>query len=160
MRRFAVPTLLSAISVLAMSPAADAQSRLERFRSPDLAARGLPLSDLVLTRNWIVLSGRLGVDPNTGQLGDGVQAQTELAVRGVLDQLLLDGSGYDRIVKCTAFLADINDYDAFNVAYKTVFDAAAAAAREEPVYPARTTIGVSGLPNGALVELDCLARRR
>jgi reactive intermediate/imine deaminase len=103
---------------------------------------------------WVMLTGQMPTDPAApdAALPDGIAAQT----RRVMDNLGLVlhglGLGWGDVVQCRCFLTDFaRDFDAFNTVYASYFPAESR--------PARTTIGVTALAIGALVEVDCTARR-
>ena len=111
---------------------------------------GGPYSQAILTDDLVFCAGQLGTDPATNQLVDGVQAQAEQAMRNL--QAVLDAAGctFADVVKTTCFLADINDFAAFNEVYlRFVSDPA----------PARSTFQVAALPRGGLVEIEAIAVR-
>jgi len=109
-----------------------------------------PYSQAITTDELVFCAGQLGADPATNQLADGVQAQTEQVMRNL--QAVLDAAGctFADVVKTTCFLADINDFAAFNEVYvRFVSDPA----------PARSTFQVAALPRGGLVEIEAIAAR-
>ncbi|WP_299373188.1 RidA family protein [uncultured Tateyamaria sp.] len=113
-----------------------------------------PFSHAVESDGWVILTGQMPTDPDApdAPLPDGVAAQT----RRVMDNLeiVLKGVGLDlsHVVQCRAYLTAFErDYAAFNDTYQTYFPA--------DRRPARTTVGVTALAVGALVEIDCVARR-
>jgi reactive intermediate/imine deaminase len=121
----------------------------EYFTLPDRAALDLPYSDAVQIGDLLFLAGTLGTLPGTRTLIEGgIQAETRQALENVRSNLERHGSSLDRTVKCTVFLADIAEFDAMNSVYAQYFRANR---------PARTTIGVAGLPRGARVEIECVA---
>lgn len=110
---------------------------------------GLPFSEAVRVGNVLFLSGQIGNLPGTLQLVEGgVPAETEQTMNNIASILERHGSGMDRVVKCTVFLADIEDWPAVNAVYRTYF--------EKP-YPARSAVAGSGLALGARVEVECIA---
>lgn len=122
-----------------------ARDVIETDRAP--AAIG-PYSQAIRAGALVFTAGQVGVDPATRTLADGVGAQAEQALRNLAAILEASGSGLDRIVKTTVFLADMDDFATVNEAY--------AAAMPEP-HPARSTVAVRALPLGALVEIECVA---
>lgn len=113
-----------------------------------------PFSHAVETGGWVLLTGQMPTDPAApdAPLPDGIEAQT----RRVMDNLeiVLKGVGLDlsHVVQCRCYLTAFErDYETFNNTYQSYFP--------EDRRPARTTIGVTALAVGALVEVDCLARR-
>jgi 2-iminobutanoate/2-iminopropanoate deaminase len=98
----------------------------------------------------VYCAGQLGFDPATGELLEGIEAQTERALANLGAVLEAAGASLADVVKTTCFLADINDFAAFNGAYQRMVP--------EP-YPARSTFQVGKLPRGALVEIEAIAVR-
>ena len=116
---------------------------------PDRATLELPYSDAVRVGNLLFLAGTVGTAPGTRTLVEGgVQAETRQALENIKRNLEHNGASLNDVVKCTVFLADIRDFDAMNGVYRQFF------ANNKP---ARTTVGVAGLPLGARVEIDCIA---
>jgi len=110
---------------------------------------GLPFSSAVRVGDMIYLSGQVGAMPNTRELAPGgVAGETKQTLENIKRVLEYAGSSLDRVVKCTVFLQDINDYAAMNEIYASYF-------QEEP--PARSTVAGSGLALGAQVEIECIA---
>lgn len=105
----------------------------------------LPVGD----KSLVFVAGQIALDPATGELtggSAGEQAHRAMAnVKGILEAA---GSGLDRIVKTTIFLATMDDFGDVNEAYGSYFD-------DDP--PARATVAVAGLPKGVDVEIEVLA---
>lgn len=113
------------------------------------AVAGLPFSPAVKVGNIIYLSGVLGNKMGTRALvPGGIGAETRQTLLNMKAILEAAGSSMDDVFKCTVFLADIQDYEAMNKEYSSVF-------RIDP--PARSTIAGSGLALGARVEIECMA---
>jgi 2-iminobutanoate/2-iminopropanoate deaminase len=112
------------------------------------AAAG-PYSQAIRAGELVFTAGQLGIDPATGELtGDDVQVQADRALANVRAILEAAGSGLDRLVKVTVYLADIADWPAVNEIY----------AREVPQpFPARSAFAVRDLPKGARVEIEAVA---
>jgi len=110
-----------------------------------------PYSRGIWAGDLLYLSGQTPIDPATGALIDGdVGAQTHRAFDN-LEQALADaGLSMDDVIKCNVYLVDMADFAAMNAAY---------AERFSRPYPARTTVAVAGLPLGARVEIELVARR-
>ena len=98
----------------------------------------------------VFCSGQLGIEPVSGELVEGVEAQAERALRNLQSVLDAAGLGFDDVVKTTIFLADIGDFAAVNAVYAKFMP-------DPP--PARSTVQVAALPKGGLVEVDAIARR-
>jgi 2-iminobutanoate/2-iminopropanoate deaminase len=107
-----------------------------------------PYSQAIQAGNFLFASGQLGLNPQSGKLQEGVEAQTRQALTNVQAVLQAAGSRIDRVVKTTIFLADINDFAKVNAIYAEVF-------QHEP--PARSTVQVAALPLGGLVEIEIVA---
>jgi 2-iminobutanoate/2-iminopropanoate deaminase len=116
-----------------------------------IAPSGGPFSPAVeLDGSNLYLSGQVGQDPASGQLvHGGVVQQTEQILRNAGAVLEAAGRSYSDVLRVGVFLTDIRDFDAMNAVYVKFFD--------QP-YPARTTVGVAGLPLGAGVEMDFVVR--
>ena len=109
-----------------------------------------PYSQAIMSADLVFCAGQIGLDPATGELADGVQAQADRALRNLGAVLDAAGCSFADVVKTTVFLADINDFSAVNAIYaRFVVDPA----------PARSTFAVGALPNGALIEIEAIARR-
>jgi len=108
-----------------------------------------PYSQAVIAGGLVFASGQTPIDPRTGELiaGD-ISAQTAQALSNLREVLEAAGSGLERVLKATVYLADMNDFAAMNEAYGRFFT------RE---HPARTTIQVAALPRNARVEIELIA---
>ena len=107
-------------------------------------------SQAIVSGDLVFCSGQVGLDPSTGELVEGVEAQAERALRNLAAVLDAAGVGFADVVKTTIFLADVADFAAVNGIYGSFMP-------DPP--PARSTIGVGGLPRGARVEIEAIARR-
>ena len=107
-----------------------------------------PYSSAVKAGNTLYLSGQLGIDPATGELAEGVEAQARQAMRNIAGVLEDAGASFDNVVKMTVLLADINDFAAVNEVYGSFLT--------EP-YPARSAFQVAAIPKSALVEIEAIA---
>ena len=112
------------------------------------AAAG-PYSQAIRAGELVFTAGQLGIDTASGDLvSDDVAGQAERALRNLAAILDAAGSGLDRLVKVTVFLADIGDWPAVNEVYGRIVP--------EP-YPARSAFAVKDLPKGARVEIEAVA---
>jgi 2-iminobutanoate/2-iminopropanoate deaminase len=108
-----------------------------------------PYSQAVKTGNMVFVSGQIPIDPATGQfVSDEVAEQTEQVFKNLQAVLEASGSGLDKVVKTTVFLADMNDFAAMNEVYGKFFTSD---------YPARATVQAARLPRDARVEIECIA---
>jgi 2-iminobutanoate/2-iminopropanoate deaminase len=109
-----------------------------------------PYSQGVVLDGWLWTAGQVALDPATGTLvGDDAPAQAERALRNVGAILEAAGTGFDRVVRATVYLASMDDFAAVNEVYARFFT-------DEP--PARVCIEAARLPLSALVEIDVIAR--
>jgi reactive intermediate/imine deaminase len=143
--------LATAIGVLMMtSAAAEAPARpaVEHFGKPSLNGKPLPFSEAVRVGDILYLSGQIGIGAD-GKLPAGIEAQTRQAMDNVGAVLKRAGLSYGDVFHCTAFLADMKDWPAFNTVYVPYFPAGK--------MPARSAFGANGLALGALLEIECQA---
>lgn len=142
--------IVVATMLLLASAAASAQvAEPEYIRSPATAKSDLPFSDAVRVGNLIFLSGQIGSVPGTSKLAEGgIEGEARQAMKNIDSALTLAGSSWQRVVKCTVFLADIKDWSAFNAVYREFFTGN---------LPARSAFAASGLAKGAKVEVECIA---
>lgn len=109
-----------------------------------------PYSQAVLTGGLLLTSGQLGLDPETGTLPEGVEAQAAQALENI--GAILTEAGYERtdVVKTTIFIRNMGDFAAVNRIYAGFFG---------DHKPARSCVEVSALPKGGLVEIEATAAR-
>lgn len=107
-----------------------------------------PYSQAVRAGNFVYTAGQLGIDPATGDLVEGLEAQVEQILMNLSNILEAAGSSMDNVIKTTCYLADLADFKVFNAIYGSVFSANR---------PARSTIQAAALPAGALVEIEVIA---
>ena len=121
---------------------------VEYLNAPEAEDTGLPFSTAVRVNDTLYLSGSVGVVPATGKLVEGgIRAETRQTLENISGNLQRFDSSMDDVVKCTVFLADIEEWAAMNDVYRTFF--------KNP--PARSALGASGLALGARVEIECIA---
>lgn len=122
---------------------------MEEIKSDKVPAVVGPYSQAVKVKNLIFCSGQIGLDPNTNQLVEGVEAQTEQVLKNLREVLKATGADYMDVLRCDIFLTDINNFAKVNDIYSKYFS-------NDPK-PARQTVEVSNLPKGALIEISCIA---
>ena len=110
-----------------------------------------PYSQGVGFDRLVFASGQLPIDPASGELAEGIEAQTKAVLRNLEAVLTAGGASFATVLKTTVFLKNMDDFAAMNAVYATAFPA-------EP--PARSTIEVAKLPKGALVEIEAVAARQ
>ena len=106
-----------------------------------------PYSQGYEVNGMIYTSGQIPVDPATGNIPEGISAQAEQSCKNVGAILEAAGSGFDKVVKTTCFLANMEDFTAFNEAYAKYFVSR----------PARSCVAVKDLPKGVLCEVEAVA---
>ena len=108
-----------------------------------------PYSQAIRTGNLLFVSGQVPIDPATGALIEGdIATQTHRVMRNLAAILEAAGASMDHVVRCTVYLADMNDFAAMNEVYGSYFSQPA---------PARATIQAVRLPKDARVEIDLIA---
>lgn len=109
-----------------------------------------PYSQAIDTGSFVYASGQIPINPATGEIPEGITAQTEQSLANVAAILDAAGLTMDNVVKTTVFLADMGHFGAMNEVYAKAFNAP---------YPARSAVAVRELPKGVLVEIEVLALR-
>ncbi len=108
-----------------------------------------PYSQAVKSGGFVFCSGQIALKPDGALLEGGVEEQTKQVMANLSAVLQAAGSGFEKVVKTTIYLADINDFALVNELYGSYFTG--------EVKPARATVEVSKLPKGVAVEIDCVA---
>lgn len=117
---------------------------------PPPGAPHRPFSEVVRVGRMLYLSGQLGTDDSGKLAAGGIKGETRQALENIKRVLEANGSSMDDVVKCTAMLADINEWAAMNEVYVTYF----------PHHlPARSAFATNGLVMGGRIELECMATR-
>jgi len=102
-----------------------------------------------LAGEFVFVSGQIPIDPQTGEfVAGGIAEQTKQVLTNLAAVLEAAGSGLDRVVKTTVFLADMKEFPGMNEVYATFFSAPP---------PARATVAAAGLPRDARVEIEAVA---
>jgi reactive intermediate/imine deaminase len=117
------------------------------IQTPDAPAAIGPYSQAIRAGQTVYLSGQIGLDPRTGQLVEGLEAQAQQVFRNVQAVAKAAGASLDDVVKLTIMLADLADFTRVNEIMQAHFNAP---------YPARSTYQVAGLPRGARIEVEAL----
>lgn len=107
-----------------------------------------PYSQAQIAGNMVFTSGQIGIDPATGVLAEGLEAQADQAFTNLSELLRAAGSDMSRVVKTCVFIKDMNDFAKVNEIYAKYF--------AEP-FPARSCVEVARLPKDALVECEAVA---
>ena len=106
-----------------------------------------PYSQAYEANGFIFTSGQLGINPSTGKMPETITEQTEQACKNIAAILAASGLSMMNVIKTTCFLADINDFKAFNEVYAKYFTSK----------PARSCVAVKDLPLGVIVEVEIIA---
>jgi 2-iminobutanoate/2-iminopropanoate deaminase len=119
--------------------------------SPTAPAAIGPYSQAIWAGELLYCSGQTPIDPTTGKLIEGdVHAQTLRVFENLRAVVTAAGLTMDQVMKCNVYLTDMRDFPEMNRAYQATFTSP---------FPARTTVAVAGLPLGARVEIELIARR-
>ena len=107
-----------------------------------------PYSQAVVVGGLVYTSGQIPIDPVSGKIeAEGIEEQTRRIIKNLAAVLEAAGSGLDKVVKTTCFLANMDDFAAFNKVYAEYFTGK----------PARSCVEVARLPKGALAEIEVVA---
>ena len=107
-----------------------------------------PYSQGIITGNMLFASGQIPINPETGAVeATTIEEQTEQVCKNIAGLLEAAGTSYDKVVKTTCFLADINDFAAFNAVYAKYFTGK----------PARSCVAVKDIPKGVKCEIEIIA---
>lgn len=109
-----------------------------------------PYSQAVSAGGLLITSGQLGIDPRTGELAEGLEAQATLALQNLRAILEEAGCTMSDVMKTTVFLTDMADFPAANTVYEQAFG---------EHKPARSCVAVAALPKGGIFEIECIAVR-
>ena len=106
-----------------------------------------PYSQGFVVNGFVYTSGQIPVDPATGAVPEGIEAQAHQSCRNVGAILEAAGADFSKVFKTTCFLADMDDFAAFNQVYAQYFTSK----------PARSCVAVKALPKGVLCEIEAIA---
>ena len=109
-----------------------------------------PYVHAVEANNMVFTSGQLGLDPVTGTLPEGIEAQTHQAIKNLAAVLQAAGLQLSDVVRTMVFLDNMDDFATVNKIYAEYFTGEA---------PARSCVEVARLPKGGLIEIECIATR-
>ena len=121
----------------------------EQIQTKNAPAAIGPYSQAIKAGGLVFVSGQIPIDPETGEfVAGGITEQTERVLKNLRAVLEAAGSGLDKVVKTTVFLADMKEFAAMNEVYAKFFSSAP---------PARATVAAAGLPRDARVEIEAVA---
>ncbi len=129
--------------------AADSRADLTIVSTGDAPAAIGPYSQAVIIGNLVYTAGQIPLDPDSMDVdGGNIETQSERVMANLDAVLRAAGSSLGNVIKSTCFLVDLGDFQAFNAIYGRWFG---------EHKPARSTVQVSKLPRGVLVEVECVA---
>lgn len=123
---------------------------MKLIQTPDAPVPAAAYSQGTEARGFVFTAGQVGLDPATGVLATGLDAQAAAAFSNIAAVLRAAGLGPADVVKVTIFLTDLTHFGQVNAAYERFIGGHR---------PARSTVGVAALPLGALIEVEALAAR-
>ena len=109
-----------------------------------------PYSQAIETNGFLFISGQIPLIPATGEIPEGITAQTKQVMENMGNILKEAGYDYSHVVKCTCLLSDMDNFKAMNEVYGSYFT---------ENQPARAAFGVVKLPLGVLIEIECIAAK-
>lgn len=109
-----------------------------------------PYSQAIEIGNFVFTSGQIPVNPATGEIPEGVEAQAEQAFTNIRELLAAAGTSIDNVIKTTVFIKDMNDFGKINEIYAKYFTGS---------YPARSCVEVARLPKDVLIEIEAIAEK-
>ena len=109
-----------------------------------------PYSQAIEVNNMVYTSGVIPVDPETGVIPEGIEAQANQAFTNLINLIKASGAEVNQVVKTTVFIKEMNDFGKINEIYSNYF--------QEP-YPARSCVEVARLPKDVLLEIEAIASK-
>ena len=109
-----------------------------------------PYCHAVEAGDFVFTSGQIGLDPNTQELAEGIEAQTKQVLENLKAVLKAAGLTLSDVIKTTVFLDDVSDFGVVNEIYETYFNDSK---------PARSCVEAGALPKGALIEIEVIAAK-
>jgi 2-iminobutanoate/2-iminopropanoate deaminase len=112
-----------------------------------------PYSQAVKIDKSLYISGQIAIDPKTGEISEGIEAQTHQVLSNI--KAILDAAGFslNDVISCDVYLKNLNDFPLMNKKYAEIFDPIC----KDSGYPSRATVEVSNIPKGALLEIKTIA---
>ena len=112
-----------------------------------------PYSQAVKIDKSLYISGQIGINPKTGDIPDGIEAQTRQVFANISAILNEANFTLKDVVSCDVYLKNLSDFPLMNKIYAEIFDPLC----KESGYPSRATVEVSNIPKGALLEIKTIA---
>lgn len=107
-----------------------------------------PYSQAVKFDNTVYVSGQIGINPTTGDIASTLEEETHQVLKNISAILIAANSSMEKVIKCSIFLTDMNDFTEVNEVYSQYFNLSA---------PARETVAVRTLPKNVQIEISCIA---
>ncbi len=124
---------------------------MQKIISTDKAPSAIgPYSQAVEVNGMVFTSGVIPVDPATGVIPEGIEAQANQAFSNLINLIEASGASINQVIKTTVFIKEMNDFAKINEIYATYF--------KEP-YPARSCVEVARLPKDVLLEIEAIAAK-
>ena len=121
---------------------------MKQIKTDNAPAAIGPYSQAIISGNTVYCSGQIPINPNTGDIPNGVSAQTHQVFKNIKNLLNASGTSIDNVIKTSVFIKDMNDFAEINAIYAEYFT--------EP-YPARSCVEVARLPKDVLLEAEVIA---
>lgn len=123
---------------------------MKEIRTNSAPAAIGPYSQAIISGNTVYTSGQIPVNPETGEIPDGIEAQANQVFINLTKLLEASGTGIDKTVKTTVFIQNMDDFAKVNEIYAKYFT--------QP-YPVRSCVQVAKLPKGVLLEVEVIAEK-
>lgn len=151
MKNFVLAVNVLALMTIAFTSPSAAGSSIEVLGADQTKRLNLPFSEAVAIGDLLFLSGQIGSKPGEFNLVEGgIQAETRQTMKNIIAILEKHGSSVDNLIKCTIFLANMDEWGDMNIAYIEALG---------DHRPARSALGVNGIALGGSVEIECIAAR-
>lgn len=121
--------------------------QMKEIKTANAPAAIGPYSQAIVSGNMLYTSGQIPINPATGEIPEGVEAQARQALTNVKKLIEASGASVDNVVKTSVFIKDMNDFAKINEIYAEFFT--------EP-YPARSCVEVARLPKDVLLEVETI----
>lgn len=121
--------------------------QMKEIKTANAPAAIGPYSQAIVSGNMLYTSGQIPINPETGEIPEGVEAQARQALTNVKNLIEASGASIDNVVKTSVFIKNMNDFAKINEIYAEFFT--------EP-YPARSCVEVAALPKGVLLEVETI----
>jgi len=151
MKNFVLVANVLALVTVTFTSLSAAGSSIEVLGAEETKRLNLPFSEAVAIGDLLFLSGQIGSKPGELALVEGgIQAETRQTMKNIIAILEKHGSGVDKLIKCTIFLGNMDEWGDMNTAYIEALG---------DHRPARSALGVNGIALGGSVEIECIAAR-